>query len=265
MNWETEDLLLFNKEVASRGFKYRLYFVLLPSLKAGIPKIRRFICLRPKSFRSAALGKVYDVSYRKRFLKTLYETGEEFLNEDDYRYLIGEKDRLFRRSQPVSAFSSLHPANTSGGCYYPFDDLRQLTSYRAPFAAACFYRLLYALCLLLSLLLPFAAFAWSIYEVSAMQQAALPETGRHFWVLPVYYFASVPLMLFLMTLFTTLTDVCLLRFNGFKWMVLKKHAYITGGMRKGVCLHKKQKTRLLTYGLFTGGLYITGLAMILLL
>lgn len=263
MDGEKSELLLFNKEVAPRGFKYRLYFVTLPSLKERSPRIQRLVCTRSRYFKDASLGKVYDVTCRQNILKTLYETGEEILSEEDYANLISEKERLFYRAQPATPFRPLY-SNAYNGCYYAFDDVKRITSYREDAFPSVMYSTLYALCHLLCLVIPFAAFAWSIFAVAQIPRASLIEYWRRFWLLPVYYFAAVPFMIYLMTLFWAFTDTALLKRDCFKWRALKRHAYTTGGMRKGTSLHAKQKTRLIKYGLVTGGLYFITLLLVLL-
>lgn len=255
---------MFNKEISQKGFKYRLYFASLPCSGVPRPDIRRLISTRRKDFNSAALGKVYDISYKKNFLKAMYETGEEIISEADYQKLIDRRDRIFKRDQTVSAFRRLHAASASGGNYYTFEEFRQLASYRPEPAYTAFCHTVHSLCVLICLILPAVVFSYSLFWIFSRPQPSLTAYTASFWRLPVYYFASVPFLIYLMTLFTVLAESALMRIDRFRWMILKRHAYLTGGMRRGVTLHRAQKYRLLWYGLITGGLYLVILLLVLL-
>ncbi len=249
------DLLLFSKEIAPRGFKYRLYFVYLPTLKNGIPRIHRLICKKRSLFAKAELGKVYQASYKKVFLKSLDETGEADLAENHYRVLLDRRNERFKRSYTLSAFDKLQTEHLFGNAYYTFEETRQILSFKPSLLNLCGCQILRLLILLLSLLIPMAAFILSFYYFTAVFEHAANYLFGYL-LLPFYYFLAVPFLIFLMILFTTLSEGMLLRLDYFRWIMLQRQIYSTGGMRRGITLHKKQKSRLLLYGLITGGLYV---------
>lgn len=255
---EKPNLILFGKEISPEGFKYRLDFADEKTLDLKHPKVFQMICLRKERFCGCELGKVYDVSSRKNILLTMSEAGDIEITEDVFEKLLKQRDNLMRHKTLSPFFPSY--ANQK---YYTFEEIKNIMALKSNRITEFYCNGLCALLHFISIAIPFALF---LYSAIFYYMDFLPSKFWHadyYMLLPVYYFLSVPLMIYLMTLFYTLSDIFLLHNNYFKPVLIQKETYRNGGLRQGSILSQKQKSRLLFYGILFSGAYLAFWLMLL--
>lgn len=257
---EKSNLLLFGKEIAREGFRYRLYFADGDTLNSENPNLYTMTCLRKKTFSDCDLGKVYNVSYRRKFLNSMSEAAEIGVTEDVFQKLMKHRD-ILKGPQPVSAFIRSYSGNKS---YYTFDEIRRITAYK-PVRVKEFWcnglcSVLYFLCFIL----PFISFLFSaIYFYMDLLPSKFWH-ARYFFLLPAFYFLSVPLLIYIMTLLYTLSNSLLLHYERFMAISIKKEALRNGGLRQSILLNQKQKSHLILYGILLGSVNLIFWLIILL-
>lgn len=258
---EKSDLILFGKQIVREGLKYRLYFADEKTLDKPHPQLYQMICLRKKKFCGCELGKVYDVSYRKHILHTMSEAGDIEITEDVFQKLLNQRDDLMRHKL-LSPFFRSYAANPK---YYTFEEIKSIMALKPKKSTKFYCNGLCTFLHLLSCIIPFLLF---LYSAVYYYMEFLPSKFWHanyFMLLPVYYFLSIPFMIYLMTLFYLLADSFLLHNNYLKPVFIQKEAYKSGGIRQGSLLNQKQKSRLLLYGILFGGAYLVFWLVMLLL
>jgi hypothetical protein len=252
MVYKKNRLLLFKKVKTSEYAPYRLYFAEVSTLNEGTPQIYTLPCAKKKVFDAGIPGGVYDINFKHARLRAMSEAASIEIAESDYQRLVCQDSVAFHGD--VSALHKKKPAY--GPVYYTFYEIRRIFSFHPDARQS-------ALCLgilqttrFLSMVLPLLLFAWTAYGYFYLYLPARYFGPVYFLLPPLFYFASMPFIIFLMTFFYHLSEDMLLHNNLMKWYMVREYIHRTGGQRMGIRLHVRQKKQLLWFGLITVVIYI---------
>ncbi len=107
-----------------------------------------------------------------------------------------------------------------------------------------------------SIVAPFLIFVYSLYSFAYCYLPAHFFGYQYFMLLPLFYFVTLPFMVFIMTFIYHTGETLLMRHELPRRFMLADHIHRTGGLRMGVSFNERQKVRLFWFGLITAVSYV---------
>lgn len=253
-----ENCMLFSKQCCHKSYKYRLYFVYLPSLFTDTPRIHRFVVKNRSVFFRFTPGNVYTLYYNRIILKDA-ELEESYpLTDEEYAGLMELRDIIFPCDDVLDELS-LTGDMTFFEKYYSFSEYKKLLSYKTTQSESLATVLINWAFNALSVLIPAAMFILYITSILSLTSASIGSSDV--LAVPLVIVLAFPFIIFLITLLFTLSNACLYRLDYTKWVLIKRFLLKYGGYRNNFFITRNQRNNLIRFGIISGVIFIGSLIL----
>ncbi|MGI6160823.1 MAG: hypothetical protein ACOYJD_02215 [Christensenellales bacterium] len=259
-------MLLFCKEVKHSPHSYVLYFTTLETLSTESPRIHRLKVRRRKHFEEFTLGGIYDLTIRRISIVDFKRRDQLNLTEELYISLMELRQLRFMDAQQAEKLRAKQQPLFNAGQYYSFQETRDITSYSPSFFRRLAVRAIEAMLYISGVVIPLSLYMLLLYSFilrtySAPVGNALAETVA----VPLVAIGALPMMLYLMLVCFSYTDILLLSLGFSKWYMLKRNVLSGAGVRSNLKMPDAEKRRLIKILIICGGILILSLIIAFLL
>ena len=109
---------------------------------------------------------------------------------------------------------------------------------------------------MLSFIIPFSLYFILLYAYVKKVLAAPGTQPGDTLNVPIVAMGALPLIVYMMFVLYTFSELLMLNLNFSKWYVLKKYTLAWGGIRKSVFLEDHDKKRLIKFSIITGSIFV---------
>lgn len=254
-----ENCLLFSKQCCHKHYKYRLYFVYLPTMYSDTPRIHRFVVRSAKVFNACKLGDVYTLYYKKIKIKEMEFEESYPLTDEEYMALMDLRDYIFPCEEILDELN-LSEEMSFHEKYHSLSEYRKILSYPTQVSEHIATLAINTLVNALSMIIPALLFVLYVFNY-ALALTNNNVGSNDMLALPLIIVLVLPFVIFLMTLLYHVGNAALYKFPYTKWVLIKRHLVKYGGYRNQFFLTRNQLKKLISFGIISGLVFVASMIL----
>jgi hypothetical protein len=248
---ERENMLLFSKERTTGTYRYRLYFTTVSSLRDDTPRVFRLLVRTPFAFSRFEIGRIYTLVYSRVYIIEQHPQEEFNLSEEHYSKLLQTRDLKFIDKKTSAALRSIEKPRFSSDRYYSFRETKEIINFKPDFLTHVAVSTFSFFISGLAFLIPFCLYTYMIYAM-INSRVAVAGFSTKALAIPIMGIGALPLTMFCMLVFFSLSEFALLRIDFTRWSILKNYTLAWGGIRKSFFFETNDVQYLKRFGIVSG-------------